>query len=287
MPFPVLNGENSYSKLFVNTTSLNYLFLQRRIYADLKRRKIAAYPVYYLSLDTQKVIFTHTTFAHPLALLRATSSTASSISISPSQFPLPSTILAVTFSFNLQPHHRSAPAIQAIRSIRRRTYTSDLHSAWQREAPKPLALTIPRAVQPDRFDSLADRSLPHTRNLTDCSVLLQRITSYLQQRKFRFNRIPPELEQKLEIIFSRIVATGNNVWIPNSGILPYEATNEQHNSSDENDHHDDDPHIEVDFIKVLAKVKSGSLLGSVQMRCDAQNVKVGGEYLCNEYDDFS
>ncbi|KAH0459589.1 hypothetical protein IEQ34_012403 [Dendrobium chrysotoxum] len=43
-------------------------------------------------------------------------------------------------------------------------------------------------------------------------------------KKFRFNGIQPELEQKLETMFSHIVATGDNVWIPNSGILPPELT---------------------------------------------------------------
>ncbi|KAL0926305.1 hypothetical protein M5K25_002521 [Dendrobium thyrsiflorum] len=64
-------------------------------------------------------------------------------------------------------------------------------------------------------------------------------------RKFRFNGIPPELEEKLEIMFSRIVATGDNVWIPNSGILPSELRTEQHNSSEEDDLHDDDPQVEI------------------------------------------
>ncbi|KAL0910371.1 hypothetical protein M5K25_021347 [Dendrobium thyrsiflorum] len=64
-------------------------------------------------------------------------------------------------------------------------------------------------------------------------------------RKFRFNGIPLELEEKLEIMFSRIVATGDNVWIPNSGILPSELTDEQHNSSEEDDLHDDDPHVDI------------------------------------------
>ncbi|KAL0913227.1 hypothetical protein M5K25_016671 [Dendrobium thyrsiflorum] len=63
--------------------------------------------------------------------------------------------------------------------------------------------------------------------------------------KFRFNGIPPELEEKLKIMFSRIVATGENVWIPNSGILPSELRNEQHNSSEEDDLHDDDPQVEI------------------------------------------
>ncbi|PKU61041.1 uncharacterized protein LOC110109734 [Dendrobium catenatum] len=46
-------------------------------------------------------------------------------------------------------------------------------------------------------------------------------------------------------MFSRIVATGDNVWIPNSGILPSELIDKQHNSFEEDDLHDDDPHIEI------------------------------------------
>ncbi|PKU76919.1 Histone-lysine N-methyltransferase ATXR2 [Dendrobium catenatum] len=39
--------------VFVNTTSVNFLSLQRCISADLKRRKVAAYSVYYLCLRTE------------------------------------------------------------------------------------------------------------------------------------------------------------------------------------------------------------------------------------------
>ncbi|KAL0909044.1 hypothetical protein M5K25_023566 [Dendrobium thyrsiflorum] len=76
-------------------------------------------------------------------------------------------------------------------------------------------------------------------------LLLSPSTVVPAARKFRFNGIPPELEEKLEIMFSRIVATGDNVWIPNSGILPSELRTEQHNSSEEDDLHDDDPQVEI------------------------------------------
>ncbi|KAK8953577.1 hypothetical protein KSP40_PGU003817 [Platanthera guangdongensis] len=39
-------------------------------------------------------------------------------------------------------------------------------------------------------------------------------------KKFRFGGIAPELEEKLDKMFSLVVATGENVWMPSSGELP-------------------------------------------------------------------
>ncbi|PKU79074.1 hypothetical protein MA16_Dca000418 [Dendrobium catenatum] len=58
-------------------------------------------------------------------------------------------------------------------------------------------------------------------------------------KKFCYNRIPPELEEKLYIMFRRIVATGENVWIPNSSVLPPEL-NDDHTISYEEDYTQDE-----------------------------------------------
>ncbi|KAK8916030.1 hypothetical protein KSP39_PZI022474 [Platanthera zijinensis] len=39
-------------------------------------------------------------------------------------------------------------------------------------------------------------------------------------KKFRFGGIVPEFEEKLDKMFSLVVATGENVWMPSSGELP-------------------------------------------------------------------
>ncbi|KAH0434480.1 hypothetical protein IEQ34_026814 [Dendrobium chrysotoxum] len=65
-------------------------------------------------------------------------------------------------------------------------------------------------------------------------------------KKFCYNGIPREFEEKLDLMFSRIVATGENVWIPNSGVLLLELNNdhtissEEEYTQDEQTHH---PHI--------------------------------------------
>ncbi|KAI0508027.1 hypothetical protein KFK09_014161 [Dendrobium nobile] len=66
-------------------------------------------------------------------------------------------------------------------------------------------------------------------------------------KKFRFNGIPPELEEKLDLMFSRIVATGENVWIPSSGVLPPELNDNHAISSEEEEYTQDEqthlPHV--------------------------------------------
>ncbi|KAI0496424.1 hypothetical protein KFK09_022740 [Dendrobium nobile] len=66
-------------------------------------------------------------------------------------------------------------------------------------------------------------------------------------KKFRFNGIPPELEKKLDLMFSRIVATGENFWIPCSGVLPPELNNNHVISSEEEEYTQDEqthlPHV--------------------------------------------
>ncbi|KAH0464064.1 hypothetical protein IEQ34_006850 [Dendrobium chrysotoxum] len=66
-------------------------------------------------------------------------------------------------------------------------------------------------------------------------------------KKFCYNGIPPELEEKLDLMFSRIVTTWENVWIPSSGILPPKLNDNHTISSEEEDYTQDEqtnlPHI--------------------------------------------
>lgn len=39
-------------------------------------------------------------------------------------------------------------------------------------------------------------------------------------KKFRYSGIAPELEEKLDSMFSQVVASGDNVWIPATGSMP-------------------------------------------------------------------
>ncbi|KAI0496249.1 hypothetical protein KFK09_022563 [Dendrobium nobile] len=66
-------------------------------------------------------------------------------------------------------------------------------------------------------------------------------------KKFRFNGIPPELEEKMDLMFSRIVTTGENVWIPSSGVLTPELNDNHAISSEEEEYTQDEqthlPHV--------------------------------------------
>ncbi|KAI0526787.1 hypothetical protein KFK09_002378 [Dendrobium nobile] len=59
-------------------------------------------------------------------------------------------------------------------------------------------------------------------------------------KKFRYNGIMPELEEKLDIMFGRVVATGANVWVPNFGVLPPELRDVDDIASSEEEHQDDE-----------------------------------------------
>ncbi|PKU70772.1 hypothetical protein MA16_Dca012525 [Dendrobium catenatum] len=52
-------------------------------------------------------------------------------------------------------------------------------------------------------------------------------------KKFCFNGIPPELGEKLDLMFSRIVATEENILILSSSVLPPELNDDHTNSSKE------------------------------------------------------
>ncbi|KAH0464514.1 hypothetical protein IEQ34_007300 [Dendrobium chrysotoxum] len=59
-------------------------------------------------------------------------------------------------------------------------------------------------------------------------------------KKFRYNRIMPELEKKLDIMFGRIVATGADIWVLNSGVLPPELRDVEEVASSKEEHQDDE-----------------------------------------------
>ncbi|PKU70818.1 L10-interacting MYB domain-containing protein-like [Dendrobium catenatum] len=102
-------------------------------------------------------------------------------------------------------------------------------------------------------------------------------------KKFRFNGITPELQQKLDIMFSCIVATGDHVWVPNSGILPPELTYDPRNSSEETDFQDDDTQIEMsieeDATFKTFSAKSLSTRPFVNRRKRVKTVRSGGRQL--------
>lgn len=52
-------------------------------------------------------------------------------------------------------------------------------------------------------------------------------------KKFRYAGIPPDMDAKLEKMFSQVVATGDNAFMPSSGTIPFELDEEQVNSDEE------------------------------------------------------
>ncbi|KAH0459745.1 hypothetical protein IEQ34_012559 [Dendrobium chrysotoxum] len=58
-------------------------------------------------------------------------------------------------------------------------------------------------------------------------------------KKFRYNGIMPELEEKLDIMFGRGVATGADIYVPNSGVLPPKLRDVEELASSEEEHEDD------------------------------------------------
>ncbi|KAK8952148.1 hypothetical protein KSP39_PZI002991 [Platanthera zijinensis] len=48
----------------------------------------------------------------------------------------------------------------------------------------------------------------------------ERIQMIPMAKKFRYSGIAPELEEKLDRMFSQVVASGDNVWIPATGSMP-------------------------------------------------------------------
>lgn len=71
-------------------------------------------------------------------------------------------------------------------------------------------------------------------------------------KKFRSAGIPPDLEEKLEKMFSLVVATGDNVWMPSSGELPSLF------SQPDNVSEDDDPITEQNNTQAFANDDIGS-----------------------------
>ncbi|XP_020705968.1 uncharacterized protein LOC110116644 [Dendrobium catenatum] len=82
--------------------------------------------------------------------------------------------------------------------------------------------------------------------------------------KFRFNGIPSELEEKLDLMFSRIVATGENVWIPSSGVLPPKLIGNHTISSEEEEYTQDEqthlPHVPTSNYDTQRSQQSATLL---------------------------
>ncbi|KAI0488654.1 hypothetical protein KFK09_028493 [Dendrobium nobile] len=83
-------------------------------------------------------------------------------------------------------------------------------------------------------------------------------------KKFRFNGIPPELEEKLDLMFNRIVATGENVWIPSYGVLPQELNDNHTISSEEEEYTQDEqthlPHVPTSNYDTQRSQQSATLL---------------------------
>ncbi|MBA0811113.1 hypothetical protein Gohar_003044, partial [Gossypium harknessii] len=50
-------------------------------------------------------------------------------------------------------------------------------------------------------------------------------------KKFRFASIDPKLEEKLDQMFMRIVATDNKAWAPSSSILPSNLFEDEDNET--------------------------------------------------------
>ncbi|KAH0454828.1 hypothetical protein IEQ34_016752 [Dendrobium chrysotoxum] len=66
------------------------------------------------------------------------------------------------------------------------------------------------------------------------------LSAPLPEQKFQYNGIMPELEEKLDIMFGGIVATGADVWVPNSGVLPHVHKDVEELASFEEEHQDDE-----------------------------------------------
>ncbi|KAL0908075.1 hypothetical protein M5K25_022544 [Dendrobium thyrsiflorum] len=69
-------------------------------------------------------------------------------------------------------------------------------------------------------------------------------------KKFRYNGIMPELEEKLDIMFGRVVAT-----VPNSGVLPPELRDVEEVASSEEDQQDDESNTERYTRLITPKIK--------------------------------
>ncbi|KAL0927602.1 hypothetical protein M5K25_001790 [Dendrobium thyrsiflorum] len=74
-------------------------------------------------------------------------------------------------------------------------------------------------------------------------------------KKFRYNGIMLELEKKLDIMFGRVVATGANVWVPNSGVLPPELRDVEEVASSEEDQQDDEANTKHYTRPITPKIK--------------------------------
>ncbi|XP_020702401.2 chlorophyll a-b binding protein AB96-like [Dendrobium catenatum] len=59
-------------------------------------------------------------------------------------------------------------------------------------------------------------------------------------KKFRYNGIMLELEEKLNILFGSVVAIGADLWVPNSGVLPPELKDVEEVASSEDEQQDDE-----------------------------------------------
>ncbi|KAL0924401.1 hypothetical protein M5K25_005228 [Dendrobium thyrsiflorum] len=77
-------------------------------------------------------------------------------------------------------------------------------------------------------------------------VRKEELEGFPSAKKFRYNGIMPELEEKLDILFDRVVVTGADIWVSNSGVLPPElrdveelASSEEHQDDEANTLHTD------------------------------------------------
>ncbi|KAL0920437.1 hypothetical protein M5K25_009574 [Dendrobium thyrsiflorum] len=103
--------------------------------------------------------------------------------------------------------------------------------------PAPISLPFARAPisLPFPQDPIFQRPVESEVNQGAC--LIAKV--FPSAKKFRSNRIMPELEEKLDM-FGRVVATGADVWVPNSGVLPPELGDVEEVASSKEGQQDDE-----------------------------------------------